>query len=190
LPKIKAKIHLNKGEIFDHKDNDQALEWLQLGLKTLGDIKDKSKEVYDIEMALNVKMGSIYIAKGNYDAAAQFSQAGLSLSSNIANRRQAIAHLNLGDVYYHKGDIRRSIEETQRSIDICKQIDDQYWLVSGLINLGVLCFQMNEHMEALHIMEERLPPMLERLDSIKMRTYYGLNFGYMYFRVIWNKRSF
>lgn len=213
LPELEARICLKKSEVFDHRSNDQALEWLELGLETLNDIKDKSKAVCDVEIELNIKMGSIYLAKGDYDAAAQFSQTGLSLSSHAPNRKQAIAHLNLGTVYYYKEDIRRGREEIQRSIDICEQINDQYWLVNALMNLGILCFQANEHKEAFKIMEERLPPLLvivhtsalvepvetngslrqtqeaewlpllEYLDSIKIQANYELNIGYMYFLV-------
>lgn len=134
IAQFKARIYLGLGELLRYEDPSQALAWLYKGLSELTKIETP---FHQEEAALRIRAGNVQWAMGNYPEALALLQQGIQLLPSGPSQWRAIGLLNLGNVYDDQGDPQQATEIWQQALHITRNLNDHYWTLVILSNLGI-----------------------------------------------------
>lgn len=121
--------------IYEKKsDYDTAFNWLQEGLRHLGDRES-------IEMAKIYRLGAgVYQRQGNYGAAIDWCTRSLLIARKLGGREgqaaAARAEYLLGLIYYRLGDMAQTIQLCQESLAMYEQLEDIPGAAQASMNLA------------------------------------------------------
>ena len=132
--------HYQQGEL------DSALYYIDT---ILAPMVEKSGSLSE-KAVVAANRGMLYIARGDYDAAVEYTAEALVMDS-ILNQRQTMAkhNIQLGKIYYYRGDYDLAAKSYHRGLDIAEAIHDSSLISEALTCLGVLDLNQGEYDSAL-----------------------------------------
>ncbi|GMU96599.1 protein kinase domain-containing protein [Ignavibacterium album] len=148
----------------------QELEPAKKLLNLLLTTKDHNK-VYEAQLLA----ANIEISLNNYDAAFTILKSLLNDSQTLPEIK-AEAHNLLAMIYYYKGDVENSLIESQKSIKIFNELGMKLKVSSQLINMGTLCFGMDNPKLAFDYWDRALY-INKEIGNLRQKALVLLNWG-------------
>lgn len=119
-----------------------------------------------------------YAQISDYKMGIQYSNEALAIA-NTAKVSKAIldekssAYINIGIIYYYKGDYNKSLEFYLRALPILKEIEDKKGLGSVYNNIGMVYDDKGEYTKALEFLLKSLKIREELMDKQGIANSYG-----------------
>jgi tetratricopeptide (TPR) repeat protein len=128
---LKARVCIQMGRLLKHETPQTALNWLRRGLEVVAGsiLSEQAAELY-------ILVGSIEFSEGDYDTALNAVRHGLKLLPAGPGQLRLDALINLGALYYARGDIGNATIFTQSALEISQHSHDYWRMVKILGNLG------------------------------------------------------
>lgn len=172
--------HLAKhelGNIFAKRKNyEKAIKIFKSNLKFYKVINDERQRMKTL-----ANIGEILSVKDNIEGAKKYFNEALKLSREVTiDRRQEMIILgNLTNININKGEFEEALEKYRVMIDICKSLNDSYYLSFGLGNTGIAHQGLKNFDKAVYYLTEAVKicktnnfhyqgnTFLKHLDQIK-----------------------
>ena len=133
-PEVVAKFYRKTAEVYERKaDYPLALEWLERGLKVLGeqDVIEKAR-IHNLG-------GGVFYRQGEREKALEWRQRALQIAKGLDDPSEiANAYLIMAVIYSDWGDTDRALDFGQRCLDAYEEIDDLAGSVKARHNLGII----------------------------------------------------
>jgi predicted ATPase len=141
-PQKRMEIFEDLGESYDLIGNyDMSMDFYNQALE----LAEKKEEIAGIK----ARMGDIYQKKGEFDKAINIIFEALKLVRNNGCKEEALAHTNIGKVYFFKGEFGKSIEHYKMGLKIYYDINDERGIGHNLHGIGTVFYYKGEYNEAL-----------------------------------------
>jgi ATP/maltotriose-dependent transcriptional regulator MalT len=173
---LKAKAYRGMGELLEQESPQEALQYLQSGLKELAGVDSQESA------ALSITTGAVQMILGNYADAVAALTTGLENLPAGPSQLRANALKNLGAVYMFQGDIERSLQFSLEALENSRRLNDHFQVASILINLGVTKFINSDWSGGIADFKQGLI-LSERLGSAKVTASLNVNLGAAYINV-------
>lgn len=163
----------NKGWLAEiHGDIPKALEYLQRGLKSLEETKDKTGISYFFN-----HIGVIYYNQGDIKIALEYYHKSLRLREEIKDKYGIASSLNnIGTIYKFQGDNPKALEYFNRSLKISEEIKEKSGIASSLNYIGIVYSNQGNRLKALEYYEKSLK-LYEDINDKKGIAYSLNNIG-------------
>jgi ATP/maltotriose-dependent transcriptional regulator MalT len=169
----KARACRGLGTLLEYEAPQEALEWLNRGLRELAGASIQE------EAALLIKIGSVQVAIGDLTAALSALERGLELLPDDASQLRARALNNLGTVYGTQGDIERGNTYTLQGLEISQELNDYYQMLVMQSNLGIDKEILGDWTGAVTDYRQALA-LAEQLGSVAHQVRIEGNLGLLY----------
>ena len=167
---LRGRICRELGELLLNQAPQEALHWLETGLKTLAGTE--SAEVPHLRIVMGAVLGQL----GDYDAAISMLDDALHTLPETASQLHGKAFLNLQVAYYSKGDYGRAISYGERGLAIARSLGDQWQVQAFMTNLAVTRHIGGDWPGAIADMERALA-LAETLGNRVAKTMLLTNLG-------------
>jgi tetratricopeptide (TPR) repeat protein len=164
------------GESLENEAPHEALEWLRRGLALAEGVSDREMA------ALQIKIGTVQIPLGAYDAALDALERGQALLPPGPSQLRINALNTLGYLHYTQGAFERGKAYTLQGLELCEQLHDDVRMAKMLINLGAHEVVGGHWPGALQAYERALE-LAERIGSNRQRMFVDLNLGFLQVRI-------
>ena len=128
---LRGRICRELGQLLLNQAPQEALHWLETGLKMLADTESAEKA------HLRIVMGAVLGQLGDYDAAMSTLDDALHTLPETASQLHGKAFLNLQVAYFSKGDYGQAISYGERGLAIARSLGDQWQVQAFMTNLAV-----------------------------------------------------
>jgi tetratricopeptide (TPR) repeat protein len=173
IQELRARICRGMGELLQHEEPSEALAWLNRGLAELADASTTE------EAALRIKIGSVQIALGDYDAAFAAVETGQALLPATPDQLHISALVNLGTIYSARGDLPRGTQYTRQGLELSRQLNFQFMTLGPLHNLAIDLHIAGEWTSAQTYYEEALA-LAEQLGDVHEQVVIRNSRGMLY----------
>ncbi len=170
---LRGRACRGMGELLQHEEPAEALEWLNRGLDELTGASASE------EAALLIKIGSVQIAIGNYDAALKAVEAGQAMLPEMPDQLHISALMNLGAIYSAHGDIQQSMQYTRQGLVLSQQFNFHFTTLGALHNLAIDLHISGDWTNARIYYEEALA-LAERLGDVHEQVAISNSLGMLY----------
>ncbi|MEZ4712467.1 MAG: CHAT domain-containing protein [Caldilineaceae bacterium] len=172
---LRTQAYMGLGDLFRYRDPALALEWLH---KAHAEYEDK-EDIVDAD--LHIRLGIAHMIMGNFGEALAALEYGLAHLPATSTSLGAKALLNIGNIYAHHGDLKRSSAFTQQALQISEKLHDHYRTVAILQNLGIDLALSGQWAEALDHCQRALD-LACRLGDVNRQASAELALGNIYLR--------
>lgn len=131
------------------------------------------------EAALLIKIGSVQIAVGNYDAALEAVESGRALLSEPPGHLHISAFMNLGTIYSARGDLQQGAHYTRQGLELSRQLNYHFTTLGALHNLAIDLHIAGEWESALVHYEEALA-LAKQLGDVNEQVGISNSLGMLY----------
>ncbi len=129
--KLSSQSYEGMGRLLEHESPHEALDCLNRGLEVLNSSGDA------VEAPLHIRIGSIRLAAGDYDAAAVSLKHGLDLLPNAPSQLRSSALLNMGCILSSKGDFVKAGDFYAQAMEISCELQDDFWILAIQNNMAI-----------------------------------------------------
>jgi tetratricopeptide (TPR) repeat protein len=139
----KVRLRILKGWINLEMNNqdlaEKCLNWVINSHSKLGN-------AFEIVWATFLKARLVFQGKRNYDLGGEYTRKALSMAKQIKFNHFwiALGELYLGALYIFQGEIDISLEYHMNSLAISREIKNNYFIVTTLLNIGVNYHQIGK----------------------------------------------
>lgn len=143
--------YVRLGLTYQKKNLDSALVCFRQGIK----LSEKLK-FYPGWHATHVRVGNVYLVKGDYDSAEQHYIKALEIIDKYMDNDPMASRIlnNLGLVYRYKGMFDRSLDYLLRALAIKEKMNDSLGLGSAYHNIGIVFAMQKEYVKAENYVEK------------------------------------
>lgn len=168
---LRGRLCRELGELLRLQAPQEALQWLETGLRALAGTG--SAEVAHLKIVMGAVLGHL----GDYDAAVRALDDALRSLPEAASQLHAKTFLNLQVAHFNTGDYERAISYGERGLALARSLGDQ-WLVQGFMtNLAVTRHIGGDWPAAIADMERALA-LAETLGNRVAQVMLLTNLGY------------
>jgi tetratricopeptide (TPR) repeat protein len=168
----RARACRGMGQSLENEAPREALEWLRRGLAQVEGVSDREAA------ALYIKIGTVQLPLGEYDAAQAALDRGEALLPPGPSQLRINALNTLGYLHYTQGAFERGKAYTLQGLELCEQLHDDVRMANMLINLGAHEVVGGDWPGALHAYGRALD-LAERTGSDRQRMFVDLNLGFL-----------
>lgn len=159
-------------------ESDTALNWMQEGLRQIGDIEDE--EDRSVAALLYVHTGTVHCYQGDLALAAQRCRTGLELAEATGRRAVLAEGYNLlGVIYDTQGQTDEALAHYTRSLEIWQSLGDAYQAARVEDNIGTAHFYRGDW-EAAWAYYARCLAFWEQIEDRDNLAYACNNLGSIY----------
>lgn len=148
---ITANVYSSIGNALGEQRNQQAIHYFQKSLTVFKEVYGPT-HLYIGRYYSNI--GAVYANFQQYDSALLYHKKSLVIYNNISNDHfldKAEAYYNIGNVYRNMHDYKRATDNFHKGAKTGKNLSQEhYTVISNLIALGDVYYQMNMLDTALH----------------------------------------
>lgn len=168
--RLLGKVMVRKGRIeYRFSRHKEARELLAESLSLLGDMEEPEEIAY-IENGL----GEVAFVLGDYDRALSHYQNALEISTRCDDAHwKAMAYINLAIGLISKGELEKSEEYLEMSLQLLKKMRNRWGIANALINLGNIAAMRGDLKKARLHFEESLLYWRETGDQRGMANTFG-----------------
>jgi len=163
------------GTILEYENPQEALEWLQQGLATLGN--GNADEVIQLQL----KLSSVWMRLAKYDEAQGAAQIALELSPNSFHVRRTGALMNLGGICILQSHFAQATNYFQKALLSSQKNHQHFQTATILTNLGYIKHASGQWKEANCYYEQALD-LAQRLGHVLSRLNLQNALGMLYIR--------
>ncbi len=167
-----APLIENAKKLADRGANDSALDIVDSALN----LAKKQSDTKSIIRAMNLKGKVLFSLKKSKEGVDLYFEALKLCKSPQDNREIALLEMNIGFAYYSQGHYKEAKEYYEKELAMRKTIYPEDSLVKPLINISVMCQDLQQFDSAMMLMNE-VNDILLRNESADLRGYYYLNRG-------------
>lgn len=146
----RARIYRGLGYLFRHRDPNQALHYIQLGLAAIASGESPERA------ALLIRQGHIQVQMGAYEEAQRSLEQGLALLPPSPSQLRGLAFLNLGNAYGFRGDRLNAVMYYRQALAVFEAAGDDWRLMDVLLGLGIEADLSGEWLKAAEYYEKAL----------------------------------
>jgi len=167
-----APLIENAKKLADRGANDSALEIVDSVLI----LAKKQSDTKSVIRAMNLKGKVLFSLKKSKESVDLYFEALKLCKSPQDNHEIALLDMNIGFAYYSQGHYKEAKEYYEKELAVRKTIFPEDSLVRTLINISVMCQDLQQFDSAILLMNE-VNNILLRNESADLRGYYYLNRG-------------
>ncbi|HTP10345.1 MAG TPA: protein kinase, partial [Anaerolineae bacterium] len=114
----------------------EAVKWLQRGLETMAGLNLPEEAI------LHIQLGSVQVGMANYAEAQRETEEGLRLlppseALTSAAHWRAVGLMDLGIIYWKRGEVQRGAHFYQQALEIYQQVNDYWGMIPVQLDLGI-----------------------------------------------------
>ena len=165
---------------------DASLEWLGEALNHIEEIKPtvEASRIYILK-------AGVFYRQGKFDEAIHWCLRTLSVASQIRTRTseqvEAQAYYNLGQIYTRRGDMEKSVQYCNQSIQIYQEIDDALGQARAYNNLAIAYTDQGDWAKASEVLAKSLA-INQRIGNIQEQGFIANNLANIYlYRGEWDQ---
>lgn len=147
---LRGRICRELGEFLLYQAPQEALRWLETGLKTLADTE--SAETAHLRIVMGAVLGQL----GDYDGAMRTLDDALRALPEKASQLHAKAFLNLQVAHFNKEAYAQAIAYGERGLALARSLGDQWQVQAFMTNLAVTRYIGGDWPGAIADMERAL----------------------------------
>lgn len=160
---------------------DDALNLCEKGITIAEQLTESDpRKIYRIQAELQHTLGSIYIRKGEYEAAIDNFQTSIKARQVIGDfYNMSRTYNNLAAVYWRQSDYQSAIKYIRNSLKMCQKVGYTYGTAMCHNNLGAINYTLGNHEQAITQYEKSLSIRQEIGDLLGIAAIYN-NLGEVY----------
>jgi serine/threonine protein kinase/tetratricopeptide (TPR) repeat protein len=180
-----ARAHLGLADVVQDEALPEAVTWLQRGLKTVAGLNVLEEAI------MHIQLGSVQVGMANYAEAQRETEEGLRLlppnealtSATLTSDAltsdahwRAVGLMDLGIVYWKRGEVQRGTEFYQQALKIYDQAQDLWGMIPVQLDLGIEFDRAGQWPEAVKMYQAALD-QANRLGAARFQMMLELAFG-------------
>ncbi len=165
-----ARACLGLSDVLKYEAPREAVNWLKRGLDTIGGTNTPEEAI------LRIQLGSVYLHLGDYaQAQTEIERGQQALPATVVYWR-ALALVNLGVLYWKRGEVQRGTEFYRQALEIYQRANDYWGLIPVHLNLGIELDRAGQWPQAIEKYQAALD-LANRLGSVRYQATLELAFG-------------
>jgi serine/threonine protein kinase/tetratricopeptide (TPR) repeat protein len=175
-----ARAHLGLADVVQDEALPEAVKWLQRGLETVAGLNVLEEAI------LHIQLGSVQVGMANYVEAQRETEEGLrllppneALTSDALTSDahwRAVGLMDLGIVYWKRGEVQRGTEFYQQALKIYKQAKGLWGMIPVQLDLGIEFDRAGQWPQAVGMYQAALDEA-NRLGAARFQMMLELAFG-------------
>jgi tetratricopeptide (TPR) repeat protein len=165
-----ARAYLWLADVVQDEALPEAVKWLQRGLETIAGLNMPE------EALLHIQLGSVQVGMANYAAALGETEQGLRLLPPGEMHWRAVALMDLGIVYWKRGEVQRGTDFYRQALEIYQRANDFWGMIPVQLDLGIEFDRAGQWPAAIEKYQAALD-LANRLEAVRFQTMLELAFG-------------